>query len=205
MNHKDFLGIIPTQYTGKEVEAEDSVELNNAEEAVLFYEEAKRRLLNVNQWHQVAGMVSARFQAMDGNGSALERSVKQGDYMRVDIPGPGSKAGEGYDWVKVEEVKELQKEPMQSIGIRVRPVANPTSNENSIAHFYDESATSTFIITREGNKVTANILDRNLKPNEDNASLTDKIRDTTVGIGAIGMFSKVQWNRLASGLVEEKK
>lgn len=90
-------------------------------------------------------------------------------------------------------------------GFRVRPVANPLGDKKSIAHFYDDSATSNFIITREGKKITASIIDKNLVPNDDTQSLTDKIRDTAVGMSAIAGFSKIQWQNLANGLVERKK
>jgi hypothetical protein len=34
--------------------------------------------------------------------------------------------------------------------------------------------------------------------------LTDKIRDTTIGISAIAGFSKIQWQNLANGLVKNE-
>lgn len=79
------------------------------------------------------------------------------------------------------------------------------SNKNDIAHFYDDEATSNFIVTREVNKVKASIIDRNIKPNENTSAFTDKVRDIAVGIGAIGGFSKIQWKNLANGIVERKK
>ncbi len=202
MIKKDFLNIIPDQYTGKEIEAEAFIELKNEKDAAIFYETAKERLLNVNKWHKVTGIISAGFQAIDKNGNEAERPVVKGDYMRVDIPGPGNKEGDGYDWVLIEELKEVSDDDTQSIGFRVRPVANPLNAKKGIAHFYNESATSSFIITREGKKITANIIDRNIKANSDTTSLTDKIRDTAIGMSAIAGFSKLQWQNLAEGLVK---
>jgi len=205
MKQKDFLSIIPGQYTGKEIEAEATVDLEEGTDPVTTFYEAKERLLNVNKWHDVAGIVSAKFQVVDNNGREVDRNVQKGDYLKIDIPGPGSTAGEGYDWVIIEELKEISEDEIQCIGFRVRPTKNPSGDENSIAHFYEDSATSNFIITREGKKITANIIDRNIKPNDKTGSFTDKIRDTAVGIGAIGGFSKLQWQNLANGLVEVKK
>ncbi|MBA2249672.1 MAG: hypothetical protein H0W12_05725 [Chitinophagaceae bacterium] len=166
---------------------------------------ARERLLNVNNWHHVAGIISAAFQVTDKDGKAADRNIEKGDYVRIDIPGPGSKAGDGYDWVMTEELKEINDNEIQSIGFRVRPAANPLSDEKSIAHFYDDTATSNFIITRSGNKVTASIIDHNVQPNDETVSLTDKIRDTAVGMSAIGAFSKIQWQKLANGLVAKEK
>ncbi len=91
---------------------------------------------------------------------------------------------------------------MQSTGFRVRPAQNPLTDRNEIAHFYSDESTSCFIVTREGTKISALIIDRNVKPNDDTESLTDKFRHTAIGMGAIGMFSKMQWQSLAEGLVK---
>ncbi|MEO9145265.1 MAG: hypothetical protein ABI237_06870, partial [Ginsengibacter sp.] len=84
----------------------------------------------------------------------------------------------------------------------VRPSKNPVSQKDEIAHFYSNDATSNFIVTRENNTVTALIIDRNLKPNNESDSIIDKIRHVAVGLGAIGAFSKMQWENLAEGLVK---
>lgn len=202
MKHQDHTGIVPAQYTGQEIEAEASVELKNENEATAFYNIAKERLLHVNNWHHIAGFISAGFQLVNAAGEEVDRHVQPGDHFRIDIPGPGSAAGDGYDWVCAEAVKEVAETNIQSIGIRVRPAPNPLGNKNETAHFYSTEGTSSFIVTRENLTVSAWIIDRNIKPNDDAASLIDKIRDSSVGIGAIGMFSKAQWLGLAKGLVK---
>ncbi len=159
-------------------------------------------MLDVNNWHNVAGIISAKFHVADYSGEELNRMVEKGDYLKIDIPGPGSKEGDGYDWVFVEELKEVNDDEIQSIGFRVRPAANPSGKKEHIAHFYDHSATSCFIIIREERKLVSYIIDNNLKPNDDTQSITDKIRHTTVGMSAIGNFSKIQWQHLAEGLLK---
>lgn len=204
MKTKDYLQLIPPQYTGSEIEAEASVDLDPAE-AAQHFAVAKERLLNVKKWHETAGIVSADFQIVDANGNEYDRLISKGDFMRVDIPGPGSKEGDGYDWVTVEELKEYNEGDVQSIGFRVRPVSNPQTDKDVIAHFYDAGSTSTFIVTREGNKLTASIIDSNIKSNDEATNLTDKIRNTAVGMSAIASFSKIQWQQLANGLVKVVK
>lgn len=71
---------------------------------------------------------------------------------KIDIPGPGSSEGDGYDCVCVEDVKEVSEGDMQSTGFHVRPSQNPFGEKNETAHFYSNEATSNFIVTREGNK-----------------------------------------------------
>ena len=132
----------------------------------------------------------------------MNREVEKGDYLRINIPGPGSKQGDGYDWVLVEELKEINKETLQSVGFRVRPTENPFSEKKETAHFYSKEATSTFIIIREYSTLISWIVDRNLLPNTDSSSVIDKVRDVVVGVSAIAGFSKVQWQGLADGLIE---
>ena len=141
---------------------------------------------------------------MSGSNEKLDRNVETGDYLRIDIPGPGSTEGDGYDWAYVEEKKEVAEGNIQSIGFRVRPSKNPVSQKDEIAHFYSNDATSNFIVTRENNTVTALIIDRNLKPNNESDSIIDKIRHVAVGLGAIGVFSKIQWKNLAEGLIKKE-
>lgn len=205
MKQYDFLDIIPDQHRGNEIEAEAYVELADNNAAANFFETAKERLLNANKWHQVAGIISASFQAVDKNGTEVNRIIEKGDYLRIDIPGPGSKEGDGYDWVMIEELKEISEGNIQSIGFRVRPTPNPLSDKKDIAHFYDDKSTSNFTVSREGKKVTASIVDHNIQPNDGTSSITDKIRDTAVGMSAIVAFSKIQWKNLANGLMQIEK
>jgi len=200
----DYLDLIPVQREGKEIITDAIAKCEHEQDAIQRYMAAKSNLLNVNGWHELAGIISAQFHVVDEENKDADREVQKGDYIKIDIPGPGSSAGDGYDWVYVEAFKELVLENnIQSIGFRVRPTKNPTNKEEGIAHFYDEDATSTFMVTRDGASVYVYIIDRNLKPNKDAASLIDKIRDTSAGIGAIGLFSKIQWQNLADGILKK--
>ena len=205
MKQTDYAGIVPAQFTGKEIEVEATRELEDETAAGSFFEIAKRRLLDVNNWNKIAGAFTAQFQIIDEKGKEVSREVRKGDYLRINIPGPGSKEGDGYDWVCVEEVKEIDKESVQSAGFRVRPNENPFGEKNETAHFYSNEASSSFIITREAAKIISWIIDRNLLPNTESTSLVDKVRDLAVGVSAIAGFSKIQWQGLADGLVESKK
>ena len=201
---KDYLGLVPQQYTGKELTATASIDLNNEQEAVDFYQLAMKRLLDVNNWQRTAEGVSATFQVTDQRGNKLERNVQKGDYIRIDIPGPGSKEGDGFDWVNVDDLREISENDIQSIGFRVRPSENPKNLDSSgTAHFYDSSASSNFIIQRIRNKVSALVIDKNLKPNLDVASITDKLRDAAIGTAAFLGVSKIQWQNLVDGIVKK--
>jgi hypothetical protein len=59
-------------------------------------------------------------------------------------------------------------------------------------------------VMREKLIVSAWIIDRNIKTNGKAENLSDKIRDLAVGIGAVSVFSKIQWNALAKGLLKKE-
>ena len=189
---------------GTEITATASTLFQNAEEAGEFYQEAKKRLLYVQNWHELTGTLGADFELRDEKGNVVDQPARKGNYFRIDITGPGSKAGEGYDWAMVEDIKEVNTEDVDSIAMRVRPTVNPQKPDSDIAHFYSEKATSSFVVTREGSQVTASIYDRNIETNDDTREPLDKIRNALVGLGAKYFFSKMQWQALADALVKNE-
>jgi hypothetical protein len=197
MQERDAM--IPEHESGTQTNTESSTECSNETEAKEFFEEVKKRLLHVNQWHDLAGVASATFQLTDEKGDPIQRSAKAGDHFRIDIPGPGTVTGEGDDWVRIEKVENLQ----DLAAMRVRPATNPKNERKDIAHFFSEEATSSFIVKREGKKVVAGVYGRNEKPNTHTEKVTDKIRNAAVAAGAMSVFSKVQWKSLVSGLVKK--
>lgn len=54
--------MLPTQYTGEEVDAEASAKLEDKNGARAFYEKAKNLLLIVNACHRIAGRSAQRSQ-----------------------------------------------------------------------------------------------------------------------------------------------
>jgi hypothetical protein len=205
MEEKNKTGVIPGQHTGTVIDTVESIELPDAEAAKTFFATVKSRLLNVNDWEKIAGTGSAAFQLVNAKGEEVRRPVQQGDFFKIDIPGPGPVAGDGYDWVQVEEVRDVSEGDTESVGIRVRPAPSPLNEKQDVAHFYSPESTSSFTVTREGARITTGIYDRNTKPNQTAETLVDKVRDVAVGTGAITAFSKIQWTNLAKGLLKQEE
>lgn len=202
MEEKNYTGIVPGHEDGSVINSQSIRELSDAESAKALFEKAKSRLLDVNNWQKMAGEFMAGFQLTDQSGTEIMGPVEKGYYFKIDIPGPGTKAGEGYDWAIVEEVEEFHTEDTESIGIRVRPASNPNTDNSDIAHFYSHESTSTFTVTREKTKVTAAVYDRNTKANTDSGGILDHVRNVVVGIAGMFSFSKIQWENLTNGLIE---
>jgi len=200
MERNNETGLIPPNRSGKAITAEATHKFGSADAARMFYETAKQRMLDVNQWKDLGG--TATFQLTDNIGNEVDRGVRKGDHFRIDIPGPGTVAGDGYDWAYVEDVEEVTNGDVQSVAVLVRPAENPLSNDSNTAHFFSKQSTSSFVITRQGNTVSAGIYDRNIEPNTETESLVDKARNALVGLGAKHGMSKVQWQSLVDAFVK---
>ncbi len=191
--------MVPPQEEGTSVQAEAQVEVATAGEAIRLYEAAVERLFLVSGWRTGTDQLSARFHIMNGQDTPLERPVQIGDTLRVDIPGPGSVAGGGYDWVKVEELQVETGADEAFAGFRVRPADHEEQVPDG-QHFFAANATSTFLVVRQHNKVSAVVFDRNLKPNT-KGNFLDMIRNFFAGLFAMAGGSKQQWKQLAEGIL----
>ncbi len=133
----------------------------------------------------------------------MSRNAQVGDHFKINIPGPGTNTGEGYDWVTIEAIEDdtNAEAETESVLVRVRPAENPTNEKKDVAHFFTDDASSSFTVHRQGNKVTAGVHGRNEVPNTGAESLLDKARNAAVAVGAIIGLSTPQWKSLSKGLL----
>jgi len=197
--------IVPQNFTGKPLDIAYSITLANESMAELFFKRTLVRLLTIENWHTLAGVASASFTLVDSQGSPLERAPQSKDYIKIDIPGPGSTTGDGFDWVMIEDIKkDYIVDVAASFGMRLRACANPLHEGTGTAHFFGHHATSNFVITLKDATVNAFYHGRNEKPNVENVPLMDKLRNTFVASGAMVGLSNLQWSALLKGLLSEK-
>lgn len=200
--YNEDLEPVPPQEVGEKTDIEAHVEAADRGEAHKIFAEAKKRLLDVNHWSDISRGISASFVLTDCRGTIKKCSPQVGDYLRIDIPGPGTAAGDGFDWVRIELIEE---EPdclgqKEFVVMRVRPAPQP-EKKKPIAHFFEPDATSSFIVKREGRRITAEVHGRNEKSNSQSESLADSIRNTVVSMGAQAGLSKIQWEKLVKGIL----
>jgi hypothetical protein len=199
-----IVSIIPEHTVGKQTDLEQTATLPTAEAATDCFKRAYKRLLNPPVWHEISGKLSASFMLAGKAGYELDRLAQENDYIRIDLHTPGNAAGEGYDWVKIEAMQYLSgpNDTEELFGMRVRPCANPADEGSDTAHFFKSTATSTFIIHRQGNTVTASYHGRNEQTNSDTGNTTDNIRNTAVAAAAKAGKSELQWMALIKGLLQ---
>lgn len=197
--------LVPENRKGKATNLQESVTTHTTHEAIKIFERACIRLKNVTFWHEVSGHLSAEFCIADNMGSIEQRTLQQDDYIRIDIPGPGTKEGDGYDWVKVVNIQEKtdQQKNYRLLAVTLAASNNPVSGNNEIAHFFEEGATSTFILQLQNKTVSASYYGRNEVPNTDVERLTDKVRNALVGMAAYVGISEIHWKALLKGFLKE--
>lgn len=192
---------VPAQQTGSQMNAVEKIVLASDADAIHFFSLVKERLLDVNRWTEIAGGGMSDFFLTDAKGNLVKRMATSGDHIRIDIPGPGTHTGGGYDWVTIEEIKSEFTEGAEVLSMTARPSANPLTGSDDTAHFLTEDATSTFQVKRMGNTIYAEEHGRNEVPNTDTDNTLDNIRNTFVGWGAKVGFSYPQWKALVKGLL----
>jgi len=198
MDHK-----IPQQRDGRKMDALESINFSNLEEAKRFYTIARHRLLHINNWYDLAKLPIATFSYLDKNGQASLGHPKIGGYLKINIPGPGLPSTAGYDYVRIENIEETDDENLQILTITLRPSSNPLINDpEHIQHFFKEMATSTLQVQRINKNVNAFYYGRNEVINLDVDSLSDKIRNLFIGIGAKLGASFPQWKSLLKGIMD---
>ncbi len=198
--------VVPEHEKGKRTDIESTKTMNTRSEALQEFDACKQRLLNVNNWSRISGKGSATFNLTDGKGIEIDKdAVEVGDYFKIDVPGPGTATGDGFDWVHVEKVETLLDEDgdKESLVITVRPATNPQNRKEDIAHFFTDEATSSFVVERSGLTITAGVHGRNEKPNTDAEAATDMARNVMMAFGAIVGFSEAQWKKLVDGILNK--
>lgn len=199
---------IPKQKNGGLHDTESKKCLSSEMEAKDKFQVLKKRFFDVNQWRTFAGDLTAEFQLYNADGIQVERHPEIGDFVKIEIPGPGNIAGDGADWVKVVEINEESFEYDERCFMRFRPSENPTSQEKEnedVAHFFSDKASSNFLIYRQAHCIYAQIHGRNEVNNLETEKIPDKVRNAIVGFAGKMGVGKIQWKLLADGLLDLDK
>lgn len=182
---------IPPAQSGKQEDLAEVLNLSTENQAEQHYVASRQRLLSINGWHNVAPKARVEFKLINQQGEALEVPAV-GAYIRIDIPGPGSLRGQGYDWVQIIALEE-EKQPLPWVSLTIKPCAKPEEAPTQAAHFYQAGGSNTFVVRRLGKSVFAEVYSRNLEVNNQQGPLADKLRNTAVALGGKLGLSGINW------------
>ncbi len=193
---------IPDQKEGKQVDLVEKKDFPDRESGEKGFRASSERLLHPQGWQELYGKAGAAFAVIDADLKQVDRPLKEGDFVRIDIPGPGSGAGDGYDWVRVAMIESEEDTALLKVGIKLEPWSNPESSDNTTAHFFEAGSSSTLEIILDGNTLEAHYHGRNEVINNETSKLGDNLRNTMVGAGAKAGLSELQWTELLKGLIQ---
>jgi hypothetical protein len=201
------LELVPPQQTGRQTDFTHEQKFDALEEAHRAFQAAAGRMLSVNNWHEYAGTGSAKFTLCNNQGVEVDVMAEEGLFFSIDLPAPGSDAGDGLEWVMIEMlVSEGSTHTAEEyVLMTVRPAPDPRKPDAAIAHFYKDVSTSTFIVRRDGLVLSAGAHGRNESPNNDDVDLHDKIRNAAIALMARIGLSGPQWQKLVNGLIDFKE
>lgn len=189
---------VPRQHKGARSDIKYIIRTFGESEGLHLYERARKNLLNINRWQELAGKFSASFRLTDPFGKLVDRLPLQGDFIRIHLP---TSAEDKFDWVRIEAIEEQKfHDNLNFIMIRVRP-SDPPRKEEETEHFFSQEATSSFLVQRTGRKVEASVKGRNELPNVETPGWINKIRNLFIGLGAMMGLNYPQWKGLVRGIL----
>ena len=176
---------------------------NSVDIAIDNFKKLQLRLKSVNEWESFSAKIKAEFFLIDSETTKSTTELKVGNFIKIDIPGPGSPSGSGYDWTEIIDVQngmEIQDSPF--FAFTIRPCPAPDSDEETVAHFYNKESTNTFIVRRIGTCIYAEVHGRNQIENTADAPLLDIVRNKAIAIGSKLGFGSLNWMGFVSALLE---
>lgn len=189
------------QFKGGQHDSTHSIKFSNSSECDLFFQNVKEVFFQIASWGPLFGGGTA-FYRVDKDGNVPTLPLTVGDLVKIRIPGPKNKMGEGYDWVKIIDFEIVDTDNSESFRIILSPTHLP--EKSNTAHFFENAAKNYFLIKKYNLKITAEVHGRNEVPNYINLSLRDKIRNFFVANGGIFGFSKIHWKLWTQNILNEK-
>lgn len=203
MKPKEMFGV-PIQKKGSYHDTESKKKYVAPERVDQVFSTLRERLMLINNWKSYCGEGFADFKLFDSKGEMINRYPLIGDYIRIDIPGPGTVEAKGFDWVEIVDLFEEQTHGicLDFVMMTCRPSKSPQDKTSEhIVHFYSDQATSTFGIFKGRDFIQAGIYGRNETPNMD-AQFLDKARNLLIAAGGMIGVSKIEWKTLVNGLLD---
>ena len=198
---------IPAQSTGIQKDYEATREYETEEVAYTAYQIAASRVLNPAAYHRYHKLGTiGTFVVCGANGAPTHALPEVGNYLRIASRAPNNPEAEaGEDWVCIEAIeRDVRDRARLLTSMTVRTCEDPRAGTGHTAHFFADSATSTFQAALEGRTVTASIHGRNEQPNTgEELSLLARLRNLFIALGAFSGGALLIWQPLCEGFLEE--
>ena len=194
---------IPAQIEGGFSDNVSEIEFETVAEAAFHFDTVRKRLFDINSWYFFAEKTGAEFSLCDKDGKVIFTKPVVSNYIKIKLPLLYNPTGKTFDWVQIELIEEEQFDTGELVYMRLRPSEDPAKKDGKIAHFFRDKATSNVLITRDGNKTTAEVHGRNEIPNTEDLTVLEKGRNLGVSLSAIALGSKFEWKTLTEALIKQ--
>jgi hypothetical protein len=193
---------IAVQKIGNQTDMIELIRLANEKDAEQLYNAAKLRLLNMWNWSNLAEGPSSEFELTDSNGNPVNRPAVCGDKFKIDLRSEALFGGYK-GWVEIVYIQD-EFDPFENIAVtsvKVVPTLDPKNEVTKAGNFYTNDASSTFVVRRIGQVVSAEIYGRNEVVANKGMQFLNALRHFVGTIAAKLGFPMSEWKRLAKGLL----
>ncbi len=196
--------IIPVQTAEDYIGARSNFHAESRHEALVLFNEAKLRLLDINNWTKLCNGKHSEFFLTDKHGVLLQTSVPSvGDLIRIRLPIPSNSMEERFSWVRIEHFesrKDLLKDE-EMFGFCVRSVNGPVNNmDTDHTHVYNSEVISYFLIYRKASTIMA--VEREKNSRASTPSLFKKLGYAIIDFLSVMRFSQPKWKKLVNGVLK---
>ncbi|MEG2078783.1 hypothetical protein [Chryseobacterium sp.] len=200
MSYKiDIQYLVPINTKGSENNAATFLICPSENEALEKFQKFSQNLLKINEWNVKAGKNPTDFFIYNKDKS---QSVQENDLVKIKIPAPENKLGNGFDWVIVRKIHMIEKRDLKVCLLQIKPHSCPENSKGMLAHFYKDDASITFILAKKNNIVQFTIHGRNEIPNTKKIGFLNSCRNFFVANGGIFGGSKIQWQDFAEEFIK---
>jgi hypothetical protein len=203
MNYKiDVQDLVPVNKKGSENDAAAFLICHSETEAFDRFRILSQNLLKINSWKVFAGKNPAEFYIYNMDNLNKYVLAKENDLVKIKIPAPENKLGNGFDWVVVHKIETIEKKDLIAILLEMKPHSCPEKSDKNTAHFYKKDASSTFILAKKDKTIQFSIHGRNEIPNIGKVGFINTCRNFFVASGGIFGGSKLQWQDFAEEFIK---
>jgi len=196
----DVQHLVPVNNNGSENNAISFLLCNSEAEAFDRFRKLSQKLLQINNWKINSGKNPTEFYIYqkENEKSAI---VQLNDLVKIKMPAPRNNFGNGFDWVTVNQIQVTEQKEIKAFLIKMKPHSCPENSSGSIAHFYTNEASNTFILAKKDKTLQLSIHGRNEKPNTIKMGFFNVLRNLFVASGGIFGGSKIQWQDFAEEFI----
>lgn len=162
--------------------------------ALTAFGRSVEKLLNVDGWSGLS-LFAADFHLYDPADQPKPTGhPERGDYIQIVLPGPAPE-----NWVRVVHTATDEKR----VEFTVQPSHDPRKpKSDTVAHFFDQQARSTFRVELSGNTITASEIGERESINNQGPQAGDRaVINTVIAEAGWLFYQKIQWKLLTDYLV----